>query len=194
MKRAPKGSMLYLPYMRKRETVKTVIFFAVSLAIFVTGLIFSGTSANLLTVVAVLGCLPSGRSAVSMIMYLRAGGCSKQTFEAIEGLGIKEGFYSLYFTSYSENYDISHLVLTENSILAYSEDERIKEDGFETHIREMLAQNGYRDIHVKLWKNREAYLQRLRQIPIPGEEKQREAGDGREKKEGILRLLFAVSL
>ena len=73
-----KGCFGYLSYKKKFSTIMTIGMFALSLAIYLMGYITTKSNANLLTVVAVLGCLPASKSAVSMIMYLKAKGASKE--------------------------------------------------------------------------------------------------------------------
>ena len=65
-----KGQYGYLSYKKKFSAIVTIGMFALSLAIFIMGYVTTKTNANLLTVVAVLGCLPASKSAVSMLMFL----------------------------------------------------------------------------------------------------------------------------
>ena len=60
--------------------------FGISLAIYLAGYLTVHSNKNLLTIVAVLGCLPASKSAVSMIMFLRAKGCSEALKAKIDGL------------------------------------------------------------------------------------------------------------
>ena len=70
MTKAKKGEYSYLSWRKKQEILKTTVLFGISAAIFVMGYFSTGSKNNLLTVVAVLGCLPASKSAVSMIMNL----------------------------------------------------------------------------------------------------------------------------
>ena len=73
-----KGTKGYLSTQSKYEIARTVLYFAISLSLFVAGIVATGDKMNLLTIVAVLGCLPACKSAVTMIMFLRYKGCSKE--------------------------------------------------------------------------------------------------------------------
>ena len=66
-----KGTFLYLDTQKKYEIIRTILFYAISAAIFATGYITTGTKKNLLTMVAVLGVLPASKSLVSVIMFMR---------------------------------------------------------------------------------------------------------------------------
>lgn len=187
MKRVYKGCFGYLNYKKKTELIKTLVLFAVSLSLYFAGIAATGSNKNLLTIVAVLGCLPASKSAVSLIMYIKAKGCSAECFQKIQSsIGEEEGGYDFYFTSYDKNFPVSHLVVKNLSVTAFSENTKIKEAEFEEYIRSTLAQNGISNYNVKLYKDLEKYLQRVHQILALESEKGRD--------EDVLRALLAISL
>ena len=89
-----KGTRDYLNTQKKYEIARTVLYFAISLTLFAAGWIATGKRENLLTVVAVLGCLPACKSAVDMIMFLRYKGCISENASQIEAHteGLQCGF------------------------------------------------------------------------------------------------------
>ena len=64
MKRIQKGTPGYLNYKKKVEILRTVLYFGIVIAIFLLGYFQAGTRLNLLTVVAILVCLPSAKALV----------------------------------------------------------------------------------------------------------------------------------
>ena len=54
-----KGTKNYIESQKIYEIIRTVIYFILPLGLFAIGLITTGRRANLLTVVAVVGCLPA---------------------------------------------------------------------------------------------------------------------------------------
>ena len=62
MKRIEKGTPGYLDYKKKVEIIRTVIYFLLVLP-FTLGYVQTKTRSNLLTVVAILGCLSCRKSA-----------------------------------------------------------------------------------------------------------------------------------
>ena len=68
---AYKGTQYYLKTQRKYEILRTILYFAISLSLFIAGWITTKSRLNLLTVVAILGCLPACKSVVGMIMFIR---------------------------------------------------------------------------------------------------------------------------
>ena len=182
-----KGKFGYLSYKKKMSTAMTIGMFALSLAIFVMGYVTTKTNANYLTVVAVLGCLPASKSAVSMIMFLKAKGCSGEDKTVIEdAVGSLNGYYDLYFTGYSKNFPTDHLVVTKNSIIAYSSDKKITEKDFNEHMRDILNKERIHDVTVKLFTDRVKYVNRLKEL------NQSEADTS--ARMDMVKMLFNVSL
>ena len=104
-----KGEYGYIASQRKWEIAKTAFLFALSLAIYLTGYISTGTNKNLLSIVAVLGCLPASMCAVNMILFLRAKGCPDSLHDEISAHS--EGLSQLYdcvFTSYERTYELPY--------------------------------------------------------------------------------------
>ena len=71
MKRIEKGTPGYLDYKKKVEIIRTVIYFLLVAAIFTLGYVQTKTRSNLLTVVAILGCLPAAKALVGVITTVR---------------------------------------------------------------------------------------------------------------------------
>ncbi len=67
MTRVQKGTPGYLDYKKKVEIIRTVIYFGIVAAVFFLGYSQTGTRLNLLTVIAILGCLPAGKALVGVI-------------------------------------------------------------------------------------------------------------------------------
>ncbi len=182
-----KGSRGYLRVQKKYEILRTVLYFGLSLSIFVMGYLTTKTRANLLTIVAVLGCLPACKSAVNMIMFLRFRGCSEESAERIAGYteGLK-GLYDMVFTSYDKNYQVAHITVKGNTVCGFTEDASFDEQAFCQHIDHILKLERYQDVTVKIFKEIDKYTSRLEQL------KTLDADESHT--EGILSALKSVSL
>ncbi len=182
-----KGNFGYLAYRKKFSAVVTIGLFVLSLALYLLGYITTKTNANLLTVVAVLGCLPASKSAVGMIMFLKAKGAGEEDKNAIESvIGNLCGYYDLYFTGYQKNFPTNHITVTKNSILAYSSDAKITEKDFNEHMKDILNKERIHDITVKLFTDRDKYCHRLTEL-------NNLESDTTARKD-IVNMLFQVSL
>lgn len=182
-----KGEYLYLQNKKKMEIIKTASFFGISAALYLAGYVATGSNQNYLTVVAVLGCLPASKSAVSMIMNLKVKGCSEQAYKAISGkMGEKAGAYNLYFTSYDKNYATSHVFVKGMTIIAFAENDKFSEAGFDEHIKTVLNRDAIKGVNIKVYKDLDKYLTRMEQMENLENEKSRE--------NDIMKTLYAVSL
>ncbi|MCM1027150.1 MAG: hypothetical protein NC432_11990 [Roseburia sp.] len=169
-----KGTENYLNTQKKYEILRTVLYFAVSAALFAAGWLQTGSRLNLLTVVAVLGCLPASKSAVSAIMFLRFRSCSPEAAAEIqkhsEGLAV---LYDCVFTSYSKNYAVSHLAVRGGSVCGFAEAD-FEEQAFYKHLQEILKLDGHKDVTVKIFRSLPKYTERLEQMQLleeaPGED------------------------
>lgn len=187
-KRILKGSYGYIEYQKKVSVIRTILFFALSLSIYGLGIYSTGSNKNLLTVVAVLGLLPSCKSAVNVVMFLRASGCSEKAKEKIAYYDDKlTGFYDMYFTSYQKNFPISHMVLKGNMICAYTENEKCDISAGEAHLEHLLKQDGYKNMTIKIFNSLDKYIDRLGQLSELDIEESKNRND-------MIQMFYSVSL
>lgn len=95
--------------------------------------------------------------------------------------------YDMYFTSYQKNYPVSHLVLKGSILCGIMEDGRVNCREAETHLEQMLAQEGIKNMTVNIFSQTEKYIDRLSRL------RDLEADESKHREE-ILRLLYAISL
>ena len=96
-----KGTRNYVNTQKKYEVIRTLLYFGISLSLFAAGYIQTGSRGNLLSIVAVLGCLPASKSAVGSIRFFRFQSCPELAALEIErhsqGLNC---LHDMVFTSY----------------------------------------------------------------------------------------------
>ena len=184
----PKGSYGYIVNRRKFTALRTVLYFAISLSLYIAGYVTTGSNKNLLTIVAVLGCLPSCKSAVNMIIFLRAKGCSVELKTKLEGFDEKlTVFYDMYFTSYQNNYEVSHMALKGNVLCGVTENPKCDVLKAQKHLEEMLVQEGIKNITVKIYQDVPKYVDRLGQLTSLETSEHKNRDD-------IIKLLYSISL
>lgn len=187
--RNTKGSYGYLARKKKTVVWRTILYFGISLAIFIAGYVTTGTRKNLLTVVAVLGCLPACKSVVNMIMLLRASGCSAEAHDRISPCeGRLIGMYDMYFTSYQQNFPVSHMVVDGKVILAYHEAPKFDEQAAISHLQMMLKQGGFKDYTVSMTGELSKYCEQLKTLDASTPD----ADTGKEDEVRV--LLYEISL
>lgn len=183
-----KGQYGYLNYQKKVQTLKTILYFLLPLAIFFIGWYTSGSKKNLFTIIAVLGLLPASKNAVTLIMFLKSKGCTDENHQRLK-LHIEQldPLYDLIFTTSERTYPINHLVLKGHSICGFTDCNKLVEKNIEGFIIESLLQNGYKNYTVKIFKDLKKYCERLDQLSVSEVEENKNAIQ-------VLDLLMALSL
>lgn len=184
---AYKGSRDYIRTQKSYEVARTVLYFSISLSLFAAGYITTGNRLNLLTVVAVLGCLPASKSAVNMIMFLRCRGLGR---EAAAQIGPCEGnltcLYDMAFTSYAKTFEVGHMAVKGNTVCGYSEKKDFPEKEFQAHLEPIMRADSHKNVTVKIFTDLEKYKERLMQLQVL----ETESGN----TEGIVQTLKSVVL
>lgn len=184
----PKGAFGYLNNRKKYTACRTVFFFLLCMGFYITGIVKTGSNKNLLTIIAVLGCLPACRSAVNFIIFMRAKGCSSALHEKLSAYDERlTAFYDLYFTSYQKNYPISHMVLKGGMLCGITEQPACVCDEVKKHLEQMLSREGIKNVVVNIFSQEDSYIDRLSRLADMDEE-------DHKNREDIVKLLYAVSL
>ena len=159
-----KGHQNYINTQKRYEIIKTVLFFAISASLFIAGYIATGTRKNLLSIVAILGCLPACKSAVNMIMYLRFKSAPSDIVKRIqESVGSLYELYDNVFTTYEKTYVVYHMVFRQNNLCGLAK-EGTDISKLTAHIDEKLKVGGHKGITVKLFDKEDKYIERLNSL------------------------------
>ncbi len=183
-----KNTYRYIDTQKTYELIRTGLYFGISIALYVAGYVATKTNANVLTVAAILGCLPASKSLVSMIMFFRYHSCSKDLFEAIgeNSQNIPYQLYDLVFTTEKQTFVFSHCATKGKELYLFSEKE-VNEDAFRTHLHLYMERVDIEDINILIFTDREAYLKELSVFNI-----QAETSDGLSQK--VIQLLKEITL
>lgn len=160
-----KGTRNYINSQKKYEIIRTILYFGISASLFLAGYITTKTKVNVLTIVAVCGCLPASKSLVGAIMFLRYKSCSKAVCDRLDN--IKNSLTELYdmvFTSYDKNFNIAHMVIAGNTVIGYTESEKYDDKAFQTHVANVLKLDGHKNASVKIFTDINKYIDRIVQL------------------------------
>lgn len=182
-----KGTEGYLDSQKKYEIIRTIIYFAISISLYISGYVTTKTNVNVLTVVAVLGCLPASKSMVSAIMFLRYKSCDKETAALIKehNKGLS-GLFDLVFTSAQKTYTVAHITVKGNTICGLSMKSDFPEQEFQQHLTGLLKADGFKDVNIKIFTTRDKYLTRLDQL--------RELSTDETNTDGIITTIKSITL
>ncbi len=190
MKRVKKGQAGYIKYRRLLHLFLAIVMYAMAAILYFAGIKATGDNKNLLTVAAILGCLPASQSLVTAILGFRAKCCSKELYEKVE-TKIDENMvslYDLYFTTYDKNYPISHIVIKNNCMCGVMEHTKHSVGDFEKYLEETFSKNGIKGVSVKIFEKsmEEKYLNRIDEL------KKLESSKS-VMQDDVVKLLFDIS-
>lgn len=182
-----KGTKNYLDTQRSYELARTAVLFLLSGVLLLAGYLGTGTRLNLLTIVAVLGCLPASKSLVSFIMFCRYKSLSKEILEKIDAhVGKLNALCDMVFTGKEKNFQVDHLVVKGKTVCGFSDSKNFDEQAFEKHISQILKADALTDVNVKIFRDLPKYLSRLDQM--------QELSCDEKNTDAILETLKSVSL
>lgn len=159
-----KGTYGYVRYEKKRRLLVTIGMFVMPLAILIAGLIIcNGDKNNIFTVIAVVGCLPSCKSMVGLIMMMMQKSAKKETVEEIQGhAGNLLMLYEMFFTKEQDSLMVDAVAVCGYEVVGYTTHAKSRKqiEDCEKHIGKLLRANGYKN-HVKIFDQMKPYLERL---------------------------------
>lgn len=199
--RIQKGDFGYIRWEKKKRVLITLGLFALPLLAFIGGVLVTGTRNNLITVIAVVGCLPACRSLVGVIMIWMQKSMDPAAYEKIrKHQGRLEMAYELVLTTYEKNLFLDAVAVCGNKITGYTSRLDGSPQFMEQHIRKILRQNGYKT-EVRILKDQGAFLERLDYLNAHKEELERDISfepderyPGFNRNQMILHTILAIAL
>lgn len=165
LKRVYKGEYGYIAYRKKVGIIRTAICLVFTLALYLTGVIIYHSPKSAFSIIAALGCLPTGWSAVNMIMFMRGKACREEDYKKITACcGDLLIHYDEIITSYDKNFNIAASTVLDKNICCYSWDEDIDITDCEKHIKKMIAANGYSNYSIKIFDDIDKFCERLQSL------------------------------
>ena len=183
-----KNTYQYINTQKAYEIIRTIAYFAVSVSLYIAGYVTTKSNINLLTVVAVLGCLPASKSLVSMIMFCRFKSCSESVHDKVCGYdSTLNCLYDLVFTTEKATFAISHAAYKSKCLILFSEKQTIDTAVLEAHIAEYLKRASISGINIKVYTDLNKYCERLGGLEALEREEDKQAQD-------VLQLLREITL
>lgn len=191
MKKIKKGCPGYLDYKKKSQIIRTIIYFGLCIAIFLLGYLQTGSEENLMTVVAVVGILPSSKSLVDVIMRIPHHSINEKIARDIaeksEHLTV---IYDLIITSTEKVMPISCIVISDNKIFGYTDNQKTDLAHASMNVKKMLATHNY-DVTVKIMNEYKPFITRVEGL---NNIQAIEQTDIKEQEEIMAQLITQISL
>lgn len=192
MKRAEKGTPGYLDYKKKAEIIRTVIYFGIVAAVFFLGYFQTGTRLNLLTVVAILGCLPAGKALVGVIARFPYRSIDQDMAEEIKSKTKHlTACYDMIITSEEKIMPVDCIVISSSNIFGYTHYEKVDLKMISEHIKTVLKQNGYTGLSVRVLNEYKPFITRAEGLDNIEEV---EKANTKDQEEAIRRIILNISM
>lgn len=199
--KAKKGEFGYIHSEKIKRVLVTLVLFLIPLAAFIGGVVVTGTKNNIITVIALVGCLPACRSLVSAIMMCMQKPMDSAVYEKIKAhAGDLVMSYEMYLTTYEKSTFVESFAVCGNKVVGYSSRIQGSPQFVEQHVKKTLKQNGYK-ADVKVLTELNPYLERLDYLNQHKEELRKDIvfePDSRypelSREELIRHVILAISL
>lgn len=187
-----KGNPGYIQKRKRTVIIKTVLQFGIVIALLLLGIMETKSRLNLLTLVAVLGCLPASKSLVEVIMIFPHRTIAADTANEIqEKTSYLTVTYDLVLTSEKHIMPIDCVVISDNTICGYTSNEKTDIIFAAKHIKQILYANQFTNVSVKIFDNYTAFITRVEGMNnIAAVEK----NDTKKKEESIRQVILNISL
>ena len=190
--KATKGNPDYIKKRKQMVILKTVLQFGIVIALLILGIVQTKSRLNLLTVVAVLGCLPASKSLVEVIMLLPHRSIDLNLADEIkEKTSELTVCYDLVLTSEKHIMPIDCVVISDNTICGYTSNKKTDTVFAAKHMKQILSANQFSNVSVKIFDNYTAFITRAEGMNnIAAVEK----NDTKTKEENIRQVILNISL
>lgn len=187
-----KGDAGYIRSRKIRVLIKTILEFGIVIALLVLGIVETGDRMNLLTIVAVLGCLPASKALVELIMILPHRSISKEMAAEIDlNAELLTRAYDMVFTSEKNIMPVEAIVISDNTICGYTSSPKVEVNFAAKHIKQYLVNNQYTKVSVKIFNDYTAFVTRAEGMNnIAAIDK----NDSKQKEEAIRQVILNISL
>ncbi len=159
--RIQKGEAGYIKVHKQKAIIKACLEFGIVLALLILGIWQTKTRLNVLTIVAVVGCLPASKALVEVIMIAPHRTILKDMATDIasktEALTV---IYDLVLTSEKKIMPIDCIVISGNTIFGYTSNPKTDVEFAGKHIKQLLFANQFTKVSVKIFDNYTAFLAR----------------------------------
>jgi len=163
MFKTKKGDFGYIRAGRIKELIKSLLMLGISLALYFGGIKATGSNKNVLTYVAILGCLPAAKFMVNFYMFMKAKGCSQALKDKLDAGKVVPTFYDLFFTTYKVNYAVSAMYYNRGTLIGITEDDKCDVAACEEHLKERLKGAGFEGT-IKVFTDADKFVARFNEL------------------------------
>lgn len=187
-----KGKPGYIKAQKTKLLIWTVAEFAIVIALVVLGYIQTGSRLNLLTVVAVVGCLPAAKMLVEFITMAPHKSIDPDKYKEItEKAPLLTKVYDTIITGDDKIMPVDVFVISGHTVFGYTSSEKTDEVKVARYLKEMLHNNRIDKVTVKVLHDYKAFLARAEGMNSIMTVEQPE---NRKKEKKIRHLILTTSM
>ena len=187
-----KGAKGYICAKKKREILKTCLEFGVVFALLILGVTETGDRMNVLTIVAILGCLPASKALVELIMIMPHHSIELQKAEEIaEKARHLTIIYDMVFTSEKKIMPVEAIVISDHTVCGYSSNAKVAANEVGQHIKQYLMANKHTKASVKIFDDYATFLSRAEDMSLLADKNNEEK---KKNETAISRVILNLSL
>ena len=156
-----KGEAGYIRKQKKKLSLILILYVIFVAALLGVGYLLNGSKLNMLTLLAILVCLPACRVLVNLIMFI--GHRSINESKEMEISGSTEHLTVIYdtiITSERRAMQIHAIAISNHTVCGYTSDKKVDTAYAARHIKSILHQNKVDNITVKIFNDYVAFLSR----------------------------------
>lgn len=157
-----KNTYGYIDSQKKYEVLRTLLYVAISVSLYIAGYVATKSNKNFLTIAAILGVLPSTKSLIGMIMFMRYRSCSFGIYEKISSSvsNTLPQLYDLVFTSEKVNFPFSHCVYADKNLYFFAEAD-VDTEAFKNHLNIYLERAEIKGVTTQIFTDIDQYLKAI---------------------------------
>ena len=187
-----KGQPGYIRARKRKLLLMTALEFAAVIALLILGIMQTGTRLNLLTVAAIVGCLPACKMLVGLITILPYRTIDPKIVEEIEKkASLLTTAYDMVLTSREKIMPVTAVVIAGNTVFGYAPDKKTDPEEAAQHIKNILEENRISKTTVKILNQYTPFLARAEGLNNIA---QIEKEDLRKRERKIRRIILNISM
>ncbi len=191
-RRLQQGQAGYIASKRSRYLMFAVIEFLVAITLVIIGLNQTGSRMNVFTIVAVLMCLPACNQLTEFITMFPLHSIDPAQYEEIEEKTTHLVVaYDLVLTVNEKIMPVDVIVFYGHVLCGFDTGKNTDEAQVSAYLKEMLADNNFDKMTVKIFTDYKAFLKRVDELEANSEA---DGSEIHEREEELRDLVLACSM
>ena len=187
-----KGQPGYIKSQKAKILLQSLIGFGIVAALLITGYIQTGTKLNILTLAAILGCLPAAKVLVGFIALFPYRSIAESKASEIKAkTSHLTTAYDMVITSREKIMPVDAVVISGNTVCGYASNPKTNETETAKHIKNILNENRLTKVTVKIFPDYVAFLSRAEGMNSIAEI---ERPDSKNMEEKIRQIILNISM